>query len=333
MTVSSDNQHTKAYLGDVSFRETNKKITFIKSYFEEELMNCLNLEMISCPLFLKQSSGLNDLLNGVERPVRFDAKGVEGMLEVVQSLAKWKRHALWRMKFGVGEGLITRMNAIRRDEELSPIHSILVTQWDWEKVITCEQRNQIFLRQTVMKIYNAILKTENEVHFRFGIPKTLPPEIAFISTTELETKYPDLSPREREHEIAKKYGAVFLMEIGGNLPNSGKYHDGRAADYDDWSLNGDIIVWNKKLNTSFELSSMGVRVDSKSLVEQLDIRGESSKLSLPFHNSIIEKVYPMTMGGGIGQCRLCMFFLQAYHIGEVHPGAWPELETKDNFME
>lgn len=279
---------------------------------------------------LKSGNGINDNLNGVESIVTFDALDIpNGDMEVVQSLAKWKRMALHRYGFQPGEGLVTDMNAIRRDEKLDNLHSIYVDQWDWEKVITKEQRSTNTLKAEVVKIYEAIKSTEAYLHEQYPeLEPVLPDRIQFITTQELEQLYPELTPQERENNIAKEYGAVFIMQIGGALL-SGEKHDGRSPDYDDWNLNGDIVLWYPVLGRAFEVSSMGIRVDRDSLLNQLKLANQESRAELEFHESIISGKLPSTMGGGIGQSRLCMFLLKKAHIGEVQVSVWNDQILKE----
>lgn len=311
------------YKSLLDVRRTEVAIKKVKDFFERDLAIQLNLTRVSAPLFVKKGSGLNDTLNGVERPVGFDVKDIDEDVEVVQSLAKWKRYALSLYGFETGEGLYTDMNAIRRDEDTDNIHSVFVDQWDWEKVITYEERNLDTLKKTVKKIYEAIKHTERYIAEDYSFAhKFLPEDIYFITTRELEDMYPSLTPKQREYEIAKDKGAVFIMQIGGAL-RSGEPHDGRAPDYDDWELNGDIIVYYPVLDIALELSSMGVRVDEKSLLRQLEIRGCPERATLPFHRDLLAGKLPYTIGGGIGQSRLCMFFLRKAHVGEVQSSVWP----------
>ena len=305
--------------------ETEIAIKFVKDFFEKELSSALNLTRISAPLFVKKASGLNDNLNGVERPVAFETKEVPGeTLEIVHSLAKWKRMALKRYKVPVGQGIYTDMNAIRRDEDMDNTHSIYVDQWDWEKVITKEDRNFDFLKETVRKIYKVFLNTERELSARFEKVKiNLPNEVTFITSQELENLYPNLTPEERENEFAKSKGAIFVMQIGKVIA-SGQRHDGRAPDYDDWELNGDLILWDPALNHSLELSSMGIRVDKDALERQLKELNLEERKELDFHKQLLNGELPLTIGGGIGQSRICMFFLQKAHIGEVQASFWTE---------
>jgi len=313
------------YSSPLDIRETEKAIKTIKDYFEHDLANQLNLTRVSAPLFVRPQSGMNDNLNGTERPVAFDVRSMDGeVVEVVHSLAKWKRVALKRYGFSVGEGLYTDMNAIRRDEEADNLHSIYVDQWDWEVIIAKEDRNEETLKSTVRKIYQTLKDTESLVNQCYPmILKTLPTDIFFITSQELEDRYPKLSPKDREDAICKEKKAVFIMKIGGLL-NSGIKHDGRAPDYDDWTLNGDIIVWFNTLERAFELSSMGIRVDETALDKQLSEAGMNNRRTLLFHLDLLNGNLPYTIGGGIGQSRLCMFFLQKAHIGEVQASVWSD---------
>ncbi len=311
------------YKSLLDLRQTEVAIKKIKDFFENDLAIELNLTRVSAPLFVDSESGLNDNLSGVERPVRFDVKAGRD-LEIVQSLAKWKRMALKEYGFSKGEGLYTDMNAIRRDEEPDAIHSMFVDQWDWEKVIAHEDRTLNTLKKTVRCIYNVLRHTEIYIAYEYAfINRILPEEIFFITAQELEDLYPDLSPKEREYRITKEKGAVFLMQIGGKL-KSGQPHDGRAPDYDDWTMNGDILVYYPVLDIALELSSMGVRVDEESLRRQLSLAGADARAELPFHRSLLNGELPYTIGGGIGQSRMCMFFLRKAHIGEVQSSFWPE---------
>lgn len=316
----------------LSVRQTEEAIKKIKDHFETELAKALNLSRVSAPLFIKPVTGMNDNLNGVERPVAFDVKGIGGeTVEVVHSLAKWKRMALGKYNFQVGEGLYTDMNAIRRDEDLDNLHSIYVDQWDWECVLSKEDRNVDTLKNIVRKIYSVVRQTEKFVCNRYtNIPEILPEDIFFITTQELEDMYPSLSPKEREDMIAKDKKAVFVMKIGGVL-KSGIKHDGRAPDYDDWELNGDILLWYPVLNRAFEISSMGIRVDEDSLLKQLKEAGCEDRKNLKFHKDLLEKRLPYTVGGGIGQSRICMYFLKKAHVGEVQASIWSDemIETCD----
>ncbi|MBS5522801.1 MAG: aspartate--ammonia ligase [Clostridiales bacterium] len=313
------------YVSHLDIRETEIAIKYVKDYFERELANQLNLTRVSAPLFVTPESGLNDTLNGVERPVRFGIKEqADHEVEIVHSLAKWKRMALKRYGFHHGEGLYTDMNAIRRDEDTDNLHSIFVDQWDWEKIIDKEERNFDTLKENVRRVYDALRYTEHFMSEKYGyIKPILPEEIYFLTAQELEDMYPDKTPKEREHEIAKEKGAVFLMQIGGALA-SGQPHDGRAPDYDDWTLNGDILVYYPVLDIALELSSMGIRVDEEALMRQLAIRGCMDRAKLPFQKSLLEGRLPYTIGGGIGQSRICMFFLRKAHVGEVQSSIWPQ---------
>ena len=309
----------------MTVRETQEAIKYIRDTFQREFGKEMNLERISAPLFVEKSSGLNDNLNGVERPVQFDVAGIPGeTVEVVHSLAKWKRMALYRYNFHPGKGILCDMNAIRRDEELDNLHSAYVDQWDWEKIISKEERNMDTLVSTVRAIYSVLRKTEKYMAVQYDyIEEILPREIAFVSTQELVDMYPDLTPKEREYKIVKEKGAVFLMQVGKTLSN-GERHDGRAPDYDDWELNGDILVYYPVLDIALELSSMGIRVDEESLDSQLTIAGCDDRRELPFQKAILNQELPYTIGGGIGQSRICMFFLRKAHIGEVHASLWPK---------
>jgi aspartate--ammonia ligase len=315
----------KDYDHSLDIRETEIAIKFIKDFFEHDLSKQLNLTRVSAPLFVRRSTGLNDDLNGIERPVAFEVKSLDNsVVEVVHSLAKWKRMALKRYGFKIGEGLYTDMNAIRRDEDADNLHSIYADQWDWEKSILKEDRNLDTLMSTVKHIYNVMKDTELAVYQRYPqLKPLLPHEITFISTQELENRWPDKSPKEREDAICFEKKAVFIIGIG-DLLKSGIKHDGRAPDYDDWTLNGDIIVYNPLLDRSFELSSMGIRVDETALDEQLTKAIADHRRSFPFHKELLEGHLPYSMGGGIGQSRLCMFFLKKAHIGEVQASVWAE---------
>lgn len=306
-------------------RETERAIKFIKDTFQHEIIAALNLQRISAPLFVRPETGLNDNLNGVERPVSFDAPCIGGAtLEIVHSLAKWKRMTLGRYDFEPGEGLYTDMNAIRRDEEVDNLHSMYVDQWDWEAVINKSDRTIDTLKDFVQKIYTAMKSTQSRVCQKYkAIENNFPEEITFITTQELEDMYPDLDPKERENKLLREKKAVFLMQIGKDL-KSGKKHDGRAPDYDDWELNGDIIIYYPLLDMAYELSSMGIRVDEDSLVAQIKAAGCEDRLELDFHKKLLNKELPYTIGGGIGQSRLCMFMLGKAHIGEVQASVWPD---------
>ncbi len=309
----------------LSVRETEAAIKYIRDTFQKEFGRQLNLERISAPLFVRTDSGLNDNLSGVERPVAFDLKGLDGKeVEVVHSLAKWKRMALGRYGFNVGEGLYTNMNAIRRDEDLDNLHSCYVDQWDWEKVIDKSQRTEETLKSIVRQIFKVIKHMEHEVWYKYPqAVKKLPEDITFVTTEELLERYPDLTPKQRENAITKEYGCVFLMHIGDKLSN-GEPHDGRAPDYDDWQLNGDILFWYDLLDCALEISSMGIRVDEDSLVAQCEKAGCTDRLQLPFHQMLLNKELPYTIGGGIGQSRLCMLLLDRAHVGEVQASEWSD---------
>ena len=315
----------KDYKSDLSIKDTEIAIKRIKDYFEKQLAESLNLTRVSAPLFVLPETGINDNLNGVERPVSFEVKGIDNKeVEVVHSLAKWKRMALFRYGFGVGEGLYTDMDAIRRDEDLDNIHSIYVDQWDWEKIIAKEDRTEDTLKNVVRTLYSVFKNTESYLASTYkGYEKFLPEDIFFITTQELEDLYPNLTPKDRESKIAEEKGAVFIMKIGGLL-NSGEKHDGRAPDYDDWTLNGDIILWYPVLGIGLELSSMGIRVDEDALEKQLKEANCEERKGLLFHKLILDKKLPYTVGGGIGQSRICMYFLRKAHIGEVQSSIWSE---------
>lgn len=318
----------KDYKSSSTLIETEVFIKSIKDYFERNLAEELNLIRVSAPLFVNSNSGLNDDLNGVERPVKFDLLASNEDVEIVHSLAKWKRMSLHRYGFPVGKGLYADMNAIRRDEELDNIHSIYVDQWDWELIINKEDRNLEFLKNIVKKIYSVFKNTENYVRENLvKIDEELPEEIFFITSQELEDMYKDLTPKERENAICKEKGAVFIMQIGKDLA-SGEKHDGRAPDYDDWNLNGDILFWNTVLDRAIELSSMGIRVDEKSLKAQLKEANCEERENLEFHRALLDGKLPYTIGGGIGQSRICMYFLRKAHIGEVQASVWDDLNNK-----
>lgn len=323
----------EGYQAALNTRETEVAIKKVKDFFEKALAANLNLTRVSAPLFVDPQSGLNDNLNGVERPVSFDIREQDGrMVEIVHSLAKWKRHALGCYGFHHGEGLYTDMNAIRRDEDTDNVHSIFVDQWDWERIISKEERNIATLQSIVINVYRALQETEDYLATQYNyIKKSLPQNITFVTSQELENAYPNKTPKEREYEAVKEHGAIFLMNIGDKLA-SGEPHDGRAPDYDDWSLNGDIIVYYPVLDMALELSSMGIRVDEESLKEQLAKAGCTEREELPFQKAVLEKKLPYTIGGGIGQSRICMFFLRKAHIGEVQASIWPEdvLEEAEN---
>ena len=326
---------SEQYKSTLSLRETERAIKFVKDSFQDALAAELCLERVSAPLFVRKGSGVNDDLNGVEAKATFRVKDAGYcQAECLFSLAKWKRMVLADYGYAVGEGLYTDMNAIRPDEEsLDNLHSVYVDQWDWEKVISQEQRNLDFLKEIVGKIYGVLKQTEAAVSEKYPhIESVLPEDIAFVHSEDLAAKYPELHPRERENEAAKEYGAIFVIGIGAELAD-GKVHDGRAPDYDDWTtptgndkrgLNGDIILWYPLLNCAFEISSMGIRVDARSLVRQLEIRGVPERKELQWHRRLLNGEMPLSVGGGIGQSRLCMFFLRKMHIGEVQASIWPE---------
>ncbi len=318
------------YQSKLNLLETEIAIKFIKDNFEKELAKSLSLTRVSAPLFVFPETGLNDNLNGVERAVRFDVLDIGKEVEIVQSLAKWKRMALAKYGFEADSGLYTDMNAIRRDETLDAMHSVYVDQWDWEKIITKEERRLSYLKKTVRTIYRVIDRIAARVEREYPqLRNDLPKDITFISTKELEQMYPNQSRKERERLASKEYGAIFLYQIGWNL-SDGQPHDGRAADYDDWKLNGDIILYYDVLDIPFEVSSMGIRVDENSLVKQLKKKKELSKLENPYCKDIMEGKLPLTIGGGIGQSRLCMFFLKKAHIGEVQASVWSEKNIAEN---
>lgn len=313
------------YHADLNLHDTQIAIKTVKDFFQQTLSQKLNLLRVSAPTFVAPESGLNDNLNGVERPVSFDIKAIEGSnAEIVHSLAKWKRYALKKYGFSHGEGLYTDMVAIRRDEDLDNIHSVYVDQWDWEKIISKEERSMETLKETVRTIYSVLRKTEKYMAVQYDyIEEILPKDIFFITTQELLDMYPDCTPKEREYRITREKGAVFLMKVGKTLTNDER-HDGRAPDYDDWELNGDILVYYPVLDIALELSSMGIRVDEDALDRQLTEAGCDDRRELPFQKAILNKELPYTIGGGIGQSRICMFFLRKAHIGEVHVSLWPK---------
>ena len=315
----------ESYEPAIDLRETQIAIKTIKDFFQRELARQLNLTRVSAPLFVLPESGLNDNLNGVERPVKFGIKEQgDREAEIVHSLAKWKRMALKDYGFLPGEGLYTDMSAIRRDEDTDNIHSIYVDQWDWEKIITKEERTRETLEVIVKSVYRALKVTEDYMAYEYEyIGRVLPDHIEFITTQELEDRYPDCTPKEREYKIAKLHGAVFIEQIGDKL-KSGEKHDGRAPDYDDWTLNGDIIVYYPVLDIALELSSMGIRVDETALAQQLKKAGCEERAELPFQKALLNGELPYTVGGGIGQSRICMFFLRKAHIGEVQVSVWPD---------
>jgi len=324
----------REYTPLVDLQETEKAIRLIKEFFQTNLSFELNLTRATAPLFVMAGTGINDDLSGTERPVSFAIKALgDRNAEIVQSLAKWKRMVLADYGFEHGEGLYTDMNAIRADEQLDNLHSLYVDQWDWERVISSEERNLIFLKYVVKKIYDVIRRTEKYICYQYSmIQPILPPEITFVHSEELEKTYPHLTPREREKAICREHGAVFVIGIGGNL-NNGEPHDKRAPDYDDWStptseqckgLNGDILLHYPLLDCAYELSSMGIRVDSEALLRQLEITGQIEKKDLLFHRRLLDGELPLSIGGGIGQSRLCMFYLRKAHIGEIQASIWPD---------
>ncbi|MGI6721789.1 MAG: aspartate--ammonia ligase [Anaerovoracaceae bacterium] len=315
----------EGYSPVIDYMESQRAIKKIKDFFQSELAYGLRLRRVSAPLFVRPESGLNDNLNGIERTVDFTIKDMqEAKVEIVQSLAKWKRMALGKYGIKPGNGIYTDMNAIRRDEELDNLHSIYVDQWDWEKVITKEQRTDEYLEEVVTTIYTALKNLGDFVNRHYPEIKTeLPNEIFFVTSQELEDMYPHLSAKQREDVIAEEKRAVFIKQIGCRL-KSGQKHDGRAPDYDDWQLNGDIILWNDVLGHSFEISSMGIRVDEESMLQQLKAEDAMDRAELPFHKAILNGELPYTIGGGIGQSRLCMYFLRKAHIGEVQVSVWPD---------
>ncbi len=318
----------KAYENKLDVRKTQHAIKKVKDFFERELATQLNLIRVSAPLFVKTNSGMNDTLNGIERPVSFDIKGDSDEVQVVQSLAKWKRYALGRYGFSVGEGLYTDMSAIRRDEDTDNIHSIYVDQWDWERVLDKSDRTEKMLYHIVRGVYRALRHTEAYIAREYDFAnRILPKDIFMITSQELEDLYPDLTPKQREYEIVKQHGAVFISKIGGVL-RSGNKHDGRAPDYDDWELNGDIMVYYPILDIALELSSMGIRVDEETLKRQLDLYGCPERAELPFQKALLNGELPYTVGGGIGQSRMCMFFLRKAHIGEVQSSVWSDEDQK-----
>ncbi len=321
---------TERYQSKLNRLQTAVAIQKTKSHFQSELEKALHLTQISSPVIVREGTGVNDNLTGTERIVTFDALDVkDGWVEIVQSLAKWKRFALAQYGFSVGEGLVTDMKAVRRDESMDNLHSIYVDQWDWEKVISENLRNFDTLRSEVAKIYNVIRSTERYIHEQYPcLEPILPDQIYFITAQELEDRYPNLSAKEREYEIAKQHGAVFIMQIGGTL-RSGSIHDSRSPDYDDWTLNGDIVLWYPVLECAFEVSSMGIRVNAQSLLDQLLTSNQMERMGLEFHQALLGGELPSTIGGGIGQSRLCMFLLKKAHIGEVQVSVWNERTLKE----
>ncbi len=321
------------YQSILGLLDTEIAIKYIKDLFEKELAKALKITRVSAPLFVFPETGLNDNLNGVERAVRFDVLDLGKEVEIVQSLAKWKRMALHKYGFSSGEGLYTDMNAIRRDETLDALHSVYVDQWDWEKIISEKDRKLSYLKRTVKTIYKTLYKVSEAVSKKYPqLKNQLPKEITFISTKQLEKEYPNLSRKERENAVTKKYGAVFVYQIGWNLKD-GAPHDGRAADYDDWKLNGDILLWYDVLGIALEISSMGIRVNAESLKKQLKKKKEEYKLDNPYCKSVINGVLPLTIGGGIGQPRLCMFMLKKAHIGEVQASVWSDKQLEEKGAE
>ncbi len=314
----------EGYVPALSLRETQHAIKYIKDIFQQALSFALTLDRVTAPLIVTKNSGINDDLNGVERKVDFTIKEIDEHAEVVQSLAKWKRMALYRYGYEPGEGIYTDMNAIRRDDDVDNMHSIFVDQWDWEKVIKREDRNIDYLKSTVKSIVKAIVFTNRKVRMRYPqLGVHLNENVFFIDSQELEDMYPQLTPKQREHKVCEKYGTVFVMKIGSAL-RSGEKHDGRAPDYDDWSLNGDLLFWHDTLKSALEVSSMGIRVDGASLKSQLEICGSEERLKYKYHSMIADGTLPLTIGGGIGQSRICMLMLGKAHIGEVQVSVWPE---------
>ena len=316
----------QGYKSALNLHDTQVAIKTVKDYFQHELTHRLHLLRVTAPLFVQPETGLNDNLNGVEHPVSFELKdqGTKKTAEIVQSLAKWKRYALHKYGFSEGEGIYTDMNAIRQDEVTDNIHSVYVDQWDWEKVIDRSDRNEDYLKAVVKRIVGVICNTLDELKYYYPqLELELNRDVAFVTTQELEDRYPDLTPKQRENVFVKEHGTAFIMKIGDKL-KSGEPHDGRAPDYDDWALNGDILFWHETLGCALEVSSMGIRVDAKSLAEQLTKAGCEDRRELLFHKMLLEEKLPLTIGGGIGQSRICMFFLRKAHIGEVHVSLWPK---------
>ncbi len=321
-------QLPEGYRPALDILQTEIAIKLVKDTFERELAQKLHLTRVSAPLFVRKNSGINDDLNGVERPVSFDISDIGEEVEIVHSLAKWKRLALKRYNFGPNTGLYTDMNAIRRDEELDNLHSVYVDQWDWEKIITPETKNEETLRHTVRRVMRALKETEEALHrANPEIEPFISEKVTFLTSQELLDRYPGLSPKERENAAAKEYGTIFVMGIGGAL-SDGKPHDGRAPDYDDWALNGDILIWYPVLDRAVELSSMGIRVNEESLRRQLALAGCPERAKLPFHEMLLNGKLPLTIGGGIGQSRLCMVLLHKAHIGEVQASIWDDETLK-----
>ena len=312
------------YHSDLNLHDTQVAIKTVKDFFQQTLAQKLNLLRVSAPVFVAPSSGLNDNLNGVERPVKFDSPDAKMHAQVVHSLAKWKRMALYRYDFHVGKGILCDMNAIRRDEELDNLHSAYVDQWDWEKIITAEDRTIDYLKDTVTRIVNSICNALEEVKYHYeNLDTELCREVSFITSQELEDRYPDLTPKERENAYAKEKKTIFIMQIG-DLLRSGEKQDGRAPDYDDWKLNGDLLFWHEPLHCAMEISSMGIRVDAKTLSEQLEKAGCNQRRELTFHKMLLNNELPLTIGGGIGQSRVCMLLLKKIHVGEVQSSIWDE---------
>lgn len=314
----------QGYCSSLTQKDTQRAIKIIKDTFQVKLAAALNLDRVTAPLIVTKASGINDDLSGIERKVHFTMKEIEGTAEVVQSLAKWKRRALYRYGYTVGEGIYTDMNAIRRDDDCDNTHSLFVDQWDWEKVITREERSVEFLQDTVRAIVKALAETNAVLKEKYPVLSTdVNEDVFFITSQELEDMYPDKSGKERENLITKEHGTVFIMGIGARL-KSGHRHDSRAPDYDDWSLNGDILVWDKELDAALEISSMGIRVDAESLKAQLEIAGATERSAFPYHQGVLTDTYPLTIGGGLGQSRICMFLLGKAHVGEVQVSIWPD---------
>lgn len=314
----------EGYSSSLSQKDTQRAIKILKDTFQVKLASALNLDRVTAPLMVTKASGINDDLSGVERKVHFTMKEVDGTAEVVQSLAKWKRMALHRYGYSEGEGIYTDMNAIRRDDDCDNTHSLFVDQWDWEKIITREQRTVSYLQSVVSAIVKALAETNKVIKEKYPVLDTVVNEdVFFITSQELEDMYPDKSGKERENLITKEHGTVFIMGIGARL-KSGHRHDGRAPDYDDWSLNGDILVWDKQLNAALEISSMGIRVDSETLKSQLETAGATERMAFPYHQGVLSDTLPLTIGGGLGQSRICMFLLGKAHVGEVQVSIWPD---------
>ena len=315
--------YPEGYKSKLTQRETQYAIKTVKDTFQLKLSKALNLDRVTAPLMVTKASGINDDLNGVERKVHFTMKNIDGEAEVVQSLAKWKRLALYRYGYKADEGIYTDMNAIRRDDDTDNTHSLFVDQWDWCRVISREERNIEFLKDIVKRIVSAVYDTNEAVKEKYAVDFSMNKDVFFITTQELEDMYPSLSSKERENAVVREHKTVFLMKIGGKL-NSGKKHDGRAPDYDDWELNGDILIWDEVLESALEISSMGIRVDEKSLHSQLEAEGCLEREQFPFHKMILDGTLPLTIGGGIGQSRLCMLLLEKAHIGEVQCAIWSD---------